>query len=88
MSEAEYELIPIGPCQRDGCGLGRGAGIHSGQERDYHGYQPALRATPEAEAAIEGLERALRLTVIPHYGEPVGLKNCPRNHWSGPATDE
>ena len=57
----EYELNPIGTCQRDGCGLGRGASVHSGKENDYHGYQPALRATPEAEAAIEGLVRALMM---------------------------
>ena len=55
----EYELIPVGPCQRDGCRLGREAAIHSGQERAYHGYQPAMRVTPEQGAAIKGLVKAL-----------------------------
>ena len=55
------DLIPFGPCQERGCGLGRAAGVHSGQEDDYHGYSPPIRTSPAAEAAIKGLVEAARV---------------------------
>ena len=61
------DLIPSGLCQERGCGLGRAAGVHSGQEDDYHGYSPPIRTSPEAEAAIAEMHTALDLALAALY---------------------
>ena len=48
------------------------------------------KARREVEAAIAApYVEALRLVYpVPHYGEPDGLSNCPRNPFAAPATDD